>query len=156
MGLENNAKSGILRMNLRYMTKEFESSASHHPRSQNIHGQSGCLTSEGGVCTACCHFFEVKPLAKPEQRPCRHQNRCGCAIHNQPAQPAVCQTYHCSRETEVLTDPLIRDPVINRMALKRILGLIEAAQVLTQIGAEESARLTANWLSRMPIDLPEE
>lgn len=127
------------------MSNSFERETSHHPQHQNVHGAEGCVTKDGKACTACCHFFEVKPLQKPKQTACVHLCN-GCGIHNQPQQPEICRDYHCSRESEVLKNPLIADSVIRRMAFERVVGLLETALMLEEITMEEYQLSHSYWL----------
>lgn len=132
---------------VRAMASPFERSASHHPAQQNMHGEVGCVTKDGSVCTACCHFFEVRPLNKPKHTACHHTNCTGCGIHNQPEQPDICRDYHCSRETMILNNPLIADRVIRQIAFERIVGLLETSLRLFQISEDEFHLAYQFWLS---------
>jgi len=112
-----------------------------------MYGEVGCVTKDGAVCTACCHFFEVKPLNKPKETACQHVTCSGCGIHNQPEQPEICRDYHCSRETVVLQNPLIADGVIRQIAFERIVGLLETSLRLFQISERDYQLAYQYWLS---------
>ena len=47
-----------------------------------------------GECQACCWFFPLAFLNKPERTKCPHQCEKGCAIYDQERHP-VCKTFFC-------------------------------------------------------------
>lgn len=61
-----------------------------------------------GPCTACCRILEIKALAKPAGRLCRHNNGSACTIYSE--RPDACARWHCLwRKIDALPDELRPD-----------------------------------------------
>lgn len=101
---------------------------SEHEEPINIWNKRGCDLPNGGLCTACCYYFEVDYFNKPRNKCCDHQSSDkGCLINDN--KPPECVIFHCSQ-------------VSNHMKW----GLATAAEGLKIVTHEEADRARSIWI----------